>query len=187
MGFSGGVDSAFVLASSKKWAGVPVYPLIAVSCLLPPSSVKQAEKVAFETGCDLLRVYWEPLSINEIADNGPLRCYFCKKNMYISIKGRLYEIGYGNELIVDGTQFDDLYRDRPGLNALRELDVLTPLASIGFTKTDIRWSLWKWGYSFWNTPPESCLATRIPWSVKLTEHNLGALYFELESKKTPFS
>ncbi len=186
IGFSGGVDSAFVLASAKRWACVPIYPVLAVSCLLPPFAIENAQKISEEVGIPLIRFNWHPLAIDEIARNDRLRCYFCKKNMYSLLKENVRKIDGECRLILDGTQFDDLFRERPGLFALQELGVQTPLADYGFRKTEIRSYLKEWEYSFWNIPSESCLATKLERGERLTHQSLTALYFGLETGKPPF-
>ncbi len=179
IGFSGGVDSAFVLASAKRWARVRIYPVLAVSCLLPPLAIENAQKISEEVGIPLILFTWQPLSIEEIARNDRLRCYFCKKNMYSLLKEKVRKINGECRLILDGTQFDDLFRERPGLFALQELGVQTPLADYGFRKTEIRSYLKEWGFSFWNLPSESCLATKLDRGESLTQQKLKSLYFGL--------
>ncbi len=186
IGFSGGVDSAFVLASAKRWVRIPIYPILAVSCLLPPSTIENAQKVSEEVGIPLIGFTWHPLAIDEIARNDRLRCYFCKKNMYHLLKEKVRKIDGGCHCILDGTQFDDLFRERPGLFALQELEIQTPLADYGFRKSEIRSYLKEWGYSFWDIPSESCLATKLERGERLTQQRLKALYFGLETGKAPF-
>ncbi len=186
IGFSGGVDSAFVLASANRWAHVPVYPLLAVSCLLPPFTKENAKRISKEVGVPLIQFSWQPLAIYEITRNDGLRCYFCKKNMYLSLIREAKKLDSKCHIFLDGTHFDDLSKDRPGLQALEELDIKTPLAEVGFTKKEIRSTLKKWGYTFWNVPSQSCLATRFEPGTKLDGQALGALYFELKTKKANF-
>ncbi len=183
IGFSGGVDSAFVLASAKRWARVRIYPVLAVSCLLSPFAIENAQKISKEVGIPLIRFTWQPFAIDEIARNDRFRCYFCKKNMYHLLKEKVSKIDSDCHHILDGTQFDDLFRERPGLFALQELGVQTPLADYGFRKTEIRSYLKEWGYSFWNIPSESCLATKLERGERLTKQKLTALYFGLETGK----
>ena len=186
IGFSGGVDSAFVLASAKRWAEVPVYPIMAISCLIPPFAKENAKRISKEVGIPLTQFSWQPLAIDEITRNDSLRCYFCKKNLYLSLIREARKIDSKCHLFFDGTQFDDLSKDRPGLQALKELDIKTPLAEVGLTKKEIRSTLKQWGYAFWNIPSESCLATRIDSGTKLDRLALRALFFELKTKKANF-
>lgn len=79
---------------------------------------------------------------------------------------------FGVENILDGTQADDLERDRPGLKALDELNIRTPLSDCGLRKKELRQILKQWGYSFWNMASESCLATRIEQDTELSKENL---------------
>jgi len=186
IGFSGGVDSAFLLISALKWAGVKIYPVLANSCFVSVEALDQARLVGRQIGVDVLEIYWEPLNIPEIQKNDRLRCYYCKKNLYLAIKSAISKRDRLCDNVFDGTQFDDLFSHRPGLYALLELEIQTPLAIFGFTKSDIRSILRKWGFDFWNIPAASCLATQIQPGTSLTKERLNSINFELKSKKAPF-
>lgn len=181
LGFSGGVDSAFLLVSLVKWCRFSVTPFMAVSPFLSERERESALKVTGEIGINVTQVTWDPLAEPLIVENGPLRCYYCKKSMYCLICRAAKDIG--SRLVFDGTQWDDLKRDRPGLRALHELDIKTPLASLGFKKNEIRSVLMEWGFSFSDRKAESCLATRIARNTKISEENLEKIgkiekYFE---------
>lgn len=169
IGFSGGVDSSFLLASAKRWARNDVSAYIAISCFLEPFDLFHAKRVCKEIGIELIQMYWRPLNYQEIIRNDCFRCYHCKRLMYSKIKDKASDYFGFSPIFLDGTQYDDLFRDRPGIRALQELGILTPLASFGFTKADIRDYLKKWGYSFWDYPSKSCLATRIRQGIRLSE------------------
>ncbi len=172
IGFSGGVDSSFLLSACIRWSRVPVYALNVESIFLSDFARKTIEKNSRELEVKISKLYFDPLSIKEIRENGLNRCYFCKKNIYSRIIDFCRCRSKGKYLIFDGTQADDLKRFRPGIRALRELGIGTPLSDLGFTKGDIRKALRTWGYSFWNLPSESCLAAQIGYGIPLNELKL---------------
>ncbi len=169
IGFSGGVDSGFLLAASIKWSSVPVYALNAESIFLSRASRRNVSKIGRELGARVFKLCFDPLSIDEIRKNGPCRCYFCKKNIYSMMIDFCRCHLQGLHLIFDGTQADDLKRFRPGIRALRELGIGTPLSDIGFTKNEIRRALRMWGCGFWDLPSESCRAARTGYGIPLNE------------------
>jgi len=183
IGFSGGIDSAFLLASAIRWSKWPVYPFFVDSIFIPPQVHTRLPKMAQELAAQVEIISWEPLSVEAICQNSQKRCYFCKKTIYNLIKEAAISLDPSCTHILDGTQHDDLFRDRPGLKALAELSILTPLAHLGFTKKDIRACVQEWGYSFWDIPAESCLATRFERGSPLSERGLLTLYFELMPEK----
>ncbi len=183
IGFSGGVDSAFLLASGVRWSNWPVYPFFCDSVFITPDVHLRLPEMIREIGVELIQIRWSPLSVKEIAQNHRLRCYFCKKKIYLTIKEHACQKDGSLVAILDGTQHDDLSRDRPGLRALSELGILTPLAQLGFTKDNIRTALRMWNYTFWDIPSESCLATRFKHEQPLSKKRLKGLYFELMPEK----
>ncbi len=187
IGFSGGVDSAFLIASGLKWAKIKILPIFLDSIFVSQTMRDQAKHVADSIGIKPVVFKWDPLAINEICRNDRLRCYYCKKNLYLTInKNILYTGNCSCSTIIDGTQADDLLKQRPGLFALQELEIQIPLAEIGFTKADIRRCLRMWGYDFWNLPAESCLTTRIGYGKRLTKEVLMR-NFDPRYKKNQFN
>ena len=184
IGFSGGVDSAFLVVTGLRWAKVELFPVFVDSVFVSEAALNQAIQIADCIGIETIRLRWNPLTIPEIIKNDRLRCYFCKKNLYLKIRKSIVQMNSHCSTIIDGTQADDLLKQRPGLFALQELEVQTPLADIGFTKTDIRYCLNRWGYAFWDLPAESCLATRFKYGKRLSEKEIQALNFELRYKKS---
>jgi len=170
VGFSGGVDSSFLLITGLKWCKQPVYPFSLTSIFLSSDAINAIDEVASEIGVEPIKIDWNPLKFDEIKKNSIVRCYFCKKNMYTLIKKE--SLIRGCNIIVDGTQFDDLSRFRPGIRAILELDIQIPLVNCKFKKEEIRFLLEKWKYSFWNKKAESCLATRFNYGYELNEKDL---------------
>jgi len=173
LGFSGGVDSAFLLAALKKWCRYPVTPFCLISPFLSNRERVHVANISNEIGLRPRYLRWNPFEDKKIYMNDSRRCYFCKGRIYSTIltKARQLDI----PLILDGTQLDDIGRERPGLLALRELNIGTPLADCGMGKTDIRAVLRQWGYSFWKRESESCLATRIAKDTLISKENLNII------------
>ena len=108
--------------------------------------------------------------VKEFIENGPKRCYYCKKVVFSKVK----EIAKENNIkyVVDGTNLDDLGDYRPGLKAIEELNVVSPLKECGFTKNDIRALSKEMNLNTFNKPAFACLATRIPCGTKITNEKL---------------
>ena len=158
--FSGGVDSSFLLYAACATLGPSqVHAFHAESELLPPLEAERVECAIRERGCCFHPIEIKPLSWPEFVANGSGRCYFCKKKIYQTFltDGSFPE----GALLFDGTNRDDLGQDRPGLMAVSELNVQTPLADVGLTKKEIRLLSRKFSLSTWDIPASSCLATRI--------------------------
>ncbi len=165
MAYSGGVDSSLLLKAAVDSLGAA--NVIAVFCrsvLQKPETIDGVLSRGQEFGCEVKVIDFSPLACQEIIANTLKRCYFCKKKIYEAI---LKEV-HGCQL-VDGTNSDDLKKDRPGLQALEELQVRMPLAEVSLTKKEIRALSRMLGLVTWDLPSESCLATRIPVGTLLSE------------------
>ncbi|MCK5340959.1 MAG: ATP-dependent sacrificial sulfur transferase LarE [Desulfobulbaceae bacterium] len=171
--FSGGVDSTFLLKTAHEVLGENVLAVYAENSLQPPDEAENVRiLVKDEIGCRLVVVNVDPLLLlPEYAENPPDRCYICKKKIYSEFLATIRR--YGILQLMDGTNLDDLSEDRPGLFAIRELGVQTPLAEAGLTKREIRQLSRSQGISTWNRPSSSCLATRIPQGVLITRDKLS--------------
>jgi pyridinium-3,5-biscarboxylic acid mononucleotide sulfurtransferase len=170
--FSGGVDSTLLLRVASDTLGpTKVTALHAVSCLVPEQDTIKAERLVNGRdgiGCSYQAVRVYPLRWRDFAANSEQRCYFCKKRLYRILQNELQQHASPPPLL-DGTNSDDLLAHRPGLSAIYELSVNTPLAQARLTKDDIRELARKMGLSNWNQPSNSCLATRIPLHHKITK------------------
>ncbi len=158
--FSSGVDSGFLLWVALNTLGPD--NVLAAYCDSPirkRSSVVDAVRFCASLGLGLVVVPTGELSIEGFVSNGPDRCYICKKELY----GRIKELAVGRGFfnILDGTLADDLLKERPGMRALKELGILTPLVDASFTKKEVRKVSKHLGISLWSKPSDSCLATRI--------------------------
>jgi len=157
---SGGVDSTFLLKTACEVLGANnVIALFADTPLLPPGENREIEKLASLIGCRLLKVELNPLSWPDFTANPQDRCYLCKKKIYITFVERLADLDIS--MLMDGTNLDDLDDYRPGLLALEELGIVTPLADARLTKAEIRQLSRVKNLPNWNKPSSSCLATRI--------------------------
>ncbi|MDA8162073.1 MAG: ATP-dependent sacrificial sulfur transferase LarE [Desulfobacteraceae bacterium] len=171
--FSGGVDSAY-LVKAALLAGLNILPLFMLSPFVPKKECKWMDTICRLLNIIPLKAYWNPFNEVRIIENSPMRCYYCKFSMYSKIKKICYERGIKH--LADGTQWDDLKSiDRPGLAAVRELGVKTPLADMGFGKMEIRLQSRALAMPTWDRPPQSCLATRVSHGRPITPQLLGLI------------
>lgn len=136
----------------------------------PPGEVDAAQRVAEEIGVDWTSIAINELDNTEFQKNPPNRCYFCKMELMTGLK--VFAHREGLELLIDGTNADDLKGHRPGYLALQELNVQSSLAQAGMTKQDIRQVARDYGLSVHDKPAMACLASRIPYGDVITERKL---------------
>ena len=165
--FSGGVDSTYLLRIARDACPGHVVPFLLVSPFLSGKERKWAHSIADEIGPPLKEVCWYPFDFHCIWENGRNRCYYCKYAMYHELWSICREHGISN--LLDGTQSDDLSRDRPGLKAIQELSVKTPLAHCNLNKNNIRRLSAKLCLPTWDRPSQSCLATRVVTGTFITK------------------
>ncbi len=159
IGFSGGVDSAFLLAMAKE-SGVNCVAYYVQTALQPKQRLEEVNNFVAELGVELCVIDYDVFSNQDIIANDAKRCYHCKKAMFSAILKQAKADGC--DVICDGTNASDDTAGRPGYVALDELKVLSPLAICGITKTDIRQGLLRLNIKEFNKQSYSCLATRIP-------------------------
>ena len=167
--FSGGVDSSVVLAACQK-AGIEVYPLFAKTMAVPEFEKQDARNVARETGTVLTVLEHNPLQVKEFRENIPQRCYFCKKALLKLLKQKAASLGCS--VLFDGTNLDDCGDYRPGMAAVKEEGIISPLLECRFTKPEVRKLAEKYGLSIAAKPAYACLASRIPYGEEITEAKL---------------
>lgn len=163
LAFSGGVDSTFLLKAAKEALGDNIKAVTILSPYIPKWEVEEAKELVRE-----LRVKHEIVEvsiIDEIKNNPEDRCYLCKKAIFTVIQDIAKREGYN--YVIDGTNFDDLGDYRPGLKALEELEVKSPLLECKLTKEEIRSLSNELGLNTWDKPPYACLLTRIPYGNQL--------------------
>lgn len=165
--FSGGVDSTFLLKVTIDTLGKEnVLAITIASPLHPKDEIQEAMSVAENLGAN-----WEVIELNELEHKNVVkntfdRCYWCKRIRLLRLREAIKERNYN--WLLDGSIYDDLSDYRPGLRALRELDIKSPLMEVGFNKEEIRELAKEKGLPNWNKMPSACLATRIPFGMELT-------------------
>ena len=157
--FSGGVDSTYLLAEGLR-CGADLRPYCAVTAFQPAFERRAAEEYCALLGAALTTVTLDVLALPAVTANPPDRCYHCKKAVFTALTERAALDGY--DLMLDGTNASDDALDRPGMRALREFGVLSPLRLCGLTKDEIRRRSRELGLPSWDKPAYACLATRIP-------------------------
>ncbi|SHH63013.1 uncharacterized protein SAMN02745135_01455 [Caloranaerobacter azorensis DSM 13643] len=163
LAFSGGVDSTFLLKAAKEALKDNVKAVTILSPYIPKWEVKEAKQLVSELGVNYEIV--EVPIIEEIRNNPENRCYLCKKAVFSIIKSIAEKEGYNH--VIDGTNFDDTKDYRPGLKALKELNIKSPLLECELTKEEIRQLSKELGLKTWDKPPYACLLTRIPYGNEL--------------------
>lgn len=159
LAFSGGVDSAYLLYAAKV-CGCEVKAYYVKSQFQPIFEQRDAEKLAADLGAELEILKADILSDEQVRVNPENRCYFCKRRLFSEILRRAGEDGF--TAVMDGTNATDDYDDRPGMKALSELKVLSPLRRCGVSKAQVREYSKMAGLFTWDKPAYACLATRIP-------------------------
>lgn len=159
LGFSGGVDSAYLLYAGRKY-GADIRPYFIKTAFQPEFELRDAIRLTEELGIELTVVEYDILAETQVAQNPPNRCYYCKSALFGALKQQALKDGY--EILLDGTNASDDASDRPGMKAIREMKVLSPLRECGLTKDEIRILSREAGLFTWEKPSYACLATRIP-------------------------
>jgi uncharacterized protein len=171
VGFSGGVDSAYLACVAVDALGPErVLAVIGRSASYPAEQWARAREVADAFGVPVLEVNTDELNDPRYAANPTNRCYFCKTELW----SVLAPIAAAHELavVVDGTNADDLGDYRPGALAARERNVSSPLAELGFGKSDVRARSRARGIPTWSQPSSPCLSSRIPYGTSVTTDRL---------------
>lgn len=171
---SGGVDSTLLLKVVHDVLGHEnTLAVFAETPLLPPGEGEAAKQAINLVGSRLLTVGLNPLVWPEFNENPPERCYLCKKKIYQTFLEKLAELDFN--ILMDGTNLDDLSDFRPGLKALHELNVRTPLADAGFTKNEVRQLSKILGLPNWDKHSSSCLATRVATGQQIDDGKLEVI------------
>ena len=183
--YSGGVDSAFVLAVAHAELGAGAVGMTAVSPSLAPGERDDAEAVAREIGADHRLVETSEIDDPLYTANASDRCFHCKSELYrVAASSRA---AWGLAAILNGTNLDDLGDYRPGLEAARQAGVVSPLVEAGFTKADVRAGAALVGLAIWDKPAAACLSSRIPYGTSVTRERLTQIGgFEADLKRLGF-
>ena len=167
--FSGGVDSAYLLYAAKKYAE-ELCAYYVKSAFQPAFEFEDAKRLTNELGIKLCVISINVLENKKVIENPPDRCYYCKQVIFSKIIEHASIDGFSE--LLDGTNASDDSGDRPGMKALKELKVLSPLRECELTKTQIRQLSKEAGLFTWNKPSYACLATRLPVGSKITNERL---------------
>ena len=169
LAFSGGVDSAFLLWAGLR-AGADLRPCFVKTPFQPQFELEDSRRLCARLGVALTVIELDVLDDPAVSSNPPDRCYHCKRRLF----SHLIDWAAGTELplVLDGTNASDDAGDRPGMRALEELGVRSPLRECGLTKERIRALSREAGLFTWNKPSYACLATRIPAGRAITRSDL---------------
>ena len=168
--YSGGVDSTFLLKVAHDRLGDGALGVIGTSASLAHRDQEQAEGVAREIGveCRMLEVH--EMEDPRYVANGPQRCYYCKSALFRELTA--YAARHGYRYVLDGSNADDAGDYRPGLRAVAEMGVRSPLKEAGLSKSEIRVLSRELGLPTWDRPASPCLSSRIPYGTAVTHEAL---------------
>ena len=169
LAFSGGTDSAFLFWAAKEY-GCDVHAYYIKTAFQPEFELRDARRLAEQLGLPMTVVDLDVLAVPGAAANGPERCYYCKQALFTALWKRARADGY--TVLLDGTNASDDAGDRPGMRALRELEVRSPLRECGLTKVQVRQLSRDAGLFTWDKPAYACLATRVPTGTPITQEAL---------------
>ena len=169
--FSGGVDSTFLMKFATDTLGKDnVLGINISSSLQTERERKLMNDLNFIENFNLVTELIDELNIPGLVENSSNRCYYCKKAIFENIFSIARKHGY--EYVFDGTNADDIDDFRPGMKALRELGVISPLKECNLTKEDIRKYSKDLNLMTYSIPSSACIASRIPYGTKITKENL---------------
>ncbi len=169
LGFSGGVDSSYLLYAALK-CGADVKAYFVKSAFQPEFELNDAYRLAQQIGAEITVLEKDILANQVVVSNPSNRCYYCKTEIFRALSKRAHDDGY--TLIIDGTNASDDAEDRAGMKALTELSVRSPLRECGITKSQVRQLSKEAGLFTWDKPSYACLATRIPSGCSITKELL---------------
>lgn len=169
LGFSGGVDSAYLLYAALDH-GAQVRPYFIKTAFQPQFELEDARRLCAQLGVELTVVELDVLQVPGVAENPPDRCYHCKRALFGRLRQQAQADGY--TVLIDGTNASDDAGDRPGMRALGELSVRSPLRECGITKAQVRALSKEAGLFTWDKPAYACLATRVPTGEAVTPETL---------------
>jgi len=168
--FSGGVDSTFLLHTAKEALGDNVIAVTARSLSFPGRELMEAKAFAAEHKIEHIVVDSEELDIDGFSQNPKNRCYLCKTELFTKIQEIAQNRGF--HAVLEASNIDDNGDYRPGLIAVKELGIYSPLRQIGFTKAEIRELSKEQDLPTWNKPSFACLSSRFPYGESITPERL---------------
>ena len=172
---SGGVDSALVAYAAFQTLGNSAIAVTADYKTLSKEELQTAKQVCTEIGIEQLFLDYDELENPEFTKNDPTRCFHCR----LELGDHLLELAkrHNVSIIVDGTNIDDLGDFRPGIEALKQNGIRSPLVETNFSKSQIRDTAKSAGLSVFDKPSNSCLASRIPWGQRVTAERLARIEY----------
>ena len=172
---SGGVDSALVAYAAFQKLGASAIAVTADYKTLSKEELHSANQICEEIGMSHLFLDYNELENEEFIKNDSNRCFYCR----MELGNHLIELAKKHDIdvIVDGTNLDDLGDYRPGIEALKQNGIRSPLVETNFSKSEIRASAKSIGLSVFDKPSNSCLASRIPWGQRVTAEKLARIEF----------
>ena len=172
LGFSGGVDSSYLLYAGMQ-AGADIRPYFIKTAFQPAFELEDAKKLCAQLGAELHVLELDALQDEAVAKNPENRCYYCKTMLFGALQRQALSDGY--TVLLDGTNASDDASDRPGMKALSEMSVLSPLRLCGLTKPQLRELSRKAQLFTWDKPAYACLATRVPTGDRITAELLSKI------------
>ena len=169
--FSSGVDSTFLLKEAHTVLGDKAVAVTAQSCSFPERELEETKAFCEAEGIEQIILETDELSVPGFCKNPKNRCYLCKKNLFSKIKD--IASGRGIEYVAEGSNVDDEGDYRPGLMAVAELEIKSPLRYAGLTKEDIRKLSKELNLPTWDKPSYACLASRFVYGETITKEKLG--------------
>jgi uncharacterized protein len=172
LGYSGGVDSGLLAVAGRRALGHERFlAVIGRSASYPASQWRTAIDLAHRFDVPLLELETRELDDPRYVENTPDRCYFCKTELWSRLGNVARDRGF--DVVIDGTNADDLGGHRPGLRAADERGVRSPLAELGWTKADVRAAARDLGLPIWDAPAAPCLSSRIRYGLAATRERLA--------------
>jgi uncharacterized protein len=171
LGYSGGVDSALLAVAATRSLGPARFlAVIGRSASYPSVQADNAIGLAQQFDIPLLEVDTHELDDPRYLENSTDRCYFCKSELWSRLATIAKELGY--DVVLDGTNADDLREHRPGLRAAAEYRVRSPLAELGWSKAEVRSAARDLGLPTWDAPAAPCLSSRVRYGLEITSERL---------------
>ena len=168
--FSSGVDSSFLLKTALDVLGSNAVAVTVRHAAFPERELAEARAFCKALNVRLIEIELDVLAVEGFAENPPQRCYLCKKEVFWQILSAAEQNGF--PIVAEGSNTDDLGDYRPGMKAIAELGILSPLRDAGLGKQEIRALSREIGLPTWDKPSYACLATRIPYGDKITPEKL---------------
>ena len=169
--FSSGVDSTFLLHTAHRVLGDDAVAITALSSVFPGNEREEAAAFCKEQGIRQLTVNFDPMELPVFRENPKDRCYHCKTALFTKIRSLAEENGF--PYVIEGTNVDDLEDYRPGLRAIEELGIRSPLKEAGLTKEEIRSLSRAAGLPTWDKPSFACLASRFVYGETIDTKKLS--------------